>query len=59
MTGSQKDLDLKCLPPECGFKVTLQGSAFGAQQVKHMTDIYEDMGLIPGLAQCVKDPALL
>ena len=29
-----------------------------AQQVKNTTNIYEDEGLIPGLAQWVKDPML-
>ena len=29
-----------------------------AQKAKNPTSICEDMGLIPGLAQCVKDPAL-
>ena len=29
-----------------------------AQQLVHPTSIYEDVGLIPGLTQCVKDPAL-
>ena len=30
-----------------------------AQRVKNPTRIHEDMGLIPGLAQGVKDPVLL
>ena len=29
-----------------------------AQQVKNPTSIYEDAGLIPGLAQWTKDPVL-
>ena len=29
-----------------------------AQQVKNPTSIHEDAGLIPGLAQCVKDLVL-
>ena len=30
-----------------------------AQQVKNPTNTHEDVGLIPGLAQWVEDPALL
>ena len=42
---------------------TSQSRSFGipvvAQWIKNPTSIYEDAGLIPDLAQCVKNPALL
>ena len=30
-----------------------------AQQIKNLTSIHDDTGLIPGLTQWVKDPTLL
>ena len=30
-----------------------------AQWVKNLTSSYENVGLIPGLTQCIQDPVLL
>ena len=39
-------------------KILLLGVAVVAQQVKNLTSIHEDVGLIPGLTHWVKDLAL-
>ena len=36
----------------------LLGVPIVAQWVKNLTSIHKDVGLIPGLTQCVKDPLL-
>ena len=47
------------LPKKSKFKTEICGVPAVVQQVKNTTSLLEDAGSIPGLAQRVKDPALL
>ena len=47
------------LVEETGQKIVTQGSSHHGSAVTNPTSIHEDSGLIPGLTQLVKDPALL
>ena len=43
---------------KCWIKMNERGVPLVAQQVKNQHSVHEDMGLIPGPTQWVKDPTL-
>ena len=48
-----------CIPTRMATIKTVHGSFHHGSVVMNLTSIHEDIGLIPGLAQWVKDPVLL
>ena len=57
-----KSINLGLTPPIYimkSYKELPYGSSRHGSEVMNQTSIHEDMGLIPGLALWVKDPALL
>ena len=57
MTGKKQDQE-KLTPEEKEIKEQERSSHLGAAEM-NLTSVHEDVSLIPGLAQWVKDPALL
>ena len=53
------DMILYIENPEDVTEKSIRGVPVVAQQVKNLTSICKDVGLIPGLAQWLKDLALL
>ena len=51
-------LDSKCSDKKTYWKFEIRGSSHCGTAEKNLTSIHEDVGSIPGLTQCVGDPAL-